>query len=81
MDKVFEKGERNSDDEKRNFTILGRIFSGSSIPVGSQRGKILINSTDSKLVMKAIREAATGKISHVKLSDETNKQLSILKQK
>lgn len=40
---------------KVNINI--RHFSGSSVPVGSRIGKLLINSVDSRSIVKAIRVA------------------------
>lgn len=37
-----------------------RTFSGSSVPVGSILGKIIINSEDSDIVAKAIRGVVHG---------------------
>lgn len=59
--------------------INTRHFSGSSVPLGSKIGKILINSRDSRKISDAIRQAMKGEPQTVKLSDSTKKALKAAK--
>ena len=56
-----------------------RHFSGSSVPVGSAIGRVLINSEDSRKISTAIRAAVKGEPQTVKLSDSTRKALQAAK--
>jgi len=56
-----------------------RHFSGSSVPVGSVIGRVLINSKDSRKISTAIRAAIKGKTQTVKLSDSTKQALQAAK--
>lgn len=57
-----------------------RIFTGSSVPVASPLGKILINSKESRQISNAIRKLIkTGKPIIVKLSIETQDRIKKLK--
>lgn len=53
----------------KNITI--RNFKGSSVPVGSKMGKILINSKDSGKIAQAIRATVKGKPETVTISKST----------
>lgn len=55
--------------DKNDITV--RNFKGSSVPVGSRIGKILINSKDSTDIAQAIRETVKGKSQTVRLSNST----------
>lgn len=61
--------------------IFVRKFSGSSVPVGSPFGKILINSNDSKKVADAVRSLAKGESRTIQLSKETLKSIELAKVK
>lgn len=63
----------------KKVNIFVRKFSGSSVPVGSPFGKILINSVDSSKVASAIRGLSKGETKTVKLSEETIKQIEFAK--
>ena len=64
--------------KKGNINI--RHFSGSSVPVGSKIGKVLINSVDSRKISRAIRVAVSkGETQTVKLSDSTKQALKVAK--
>lgn len=53
-----------------------RKFSGSSVPVGSKIGRVLINSKDSRSISNAIRVAVSkGKTQTVELSESTKQAL------
>lgn len=57
-----------------------RHFSGSSVPVGSKIGRVLINSVDSRKISRAIRVAVTkGETQTVELSDSTKEALQFAK--
>lgn len=56
---------------KSDKNIATRNFKGSSVPVGSKMGKIIINSKDSGKVAKAIRATVKGNSAPVKLSKST----------
>lgn len=66
---------------KENNNIFVRKFSGSSVPVGSPFGKILINSNDSKKVAEAVRSLAKGEKATIKLSPETLNTIELAKVK
>lgn len=55
--------------------ITVRTFSGSSVPVGSELGRILLRSEDSKKVVRAIRDTARGGSGKVILSSKTMNSL------
>jgi hypothetical protein len=56
--------------DSKNIGI--RTFKGSSVPTGSKMGKVLINSSDSRKVVNAIRTSVkSSKSSTVSLSRET----------
>lgn len=58
---------------------LKRRFTGTSVPVASPLGKILINSKESKQISKAIRKLIkTGKSITVKISEETQDKIKKL---
>ncbi len=58
----------------KNISI--RTFRGSSVPTGSKMGKVLINSSDSRKVVKAIRTSVkSSNPSSVSLSRETVKAI------
>ena len=60
--------------KKANINI--RHFSGSSVPVGSEIGKVLINSVDSRKISNAIRVAVSkGEKQTVELSKSTKQAL------
>tara|TARA_R110002096_G_scaffold435921_1_gene664202 strand:- start:2150 stop:2407 length:258 start_codon:yes stop_codon:yes gene_type:complete len=60
--------------------INTRHFSGSSVPVGSKIGKVLINSVDSRKISRAIRVAVSkGEAQTVKLSNSTKQALKVAK--
>lgn len=59
--------------------INTRHFKGSSVPVGSKIGKVLINSKDSAKVVTAVRAAVKGNSQTIKLSASTAKALRIAK--
>jgi hypothetical protein len=56
-----------------------RNFKGSSVPVGSVIGKVLINSKDSGRVVTAIRATVKGKNQTIKLSESTVKAIRMAK--
>jgi len=57
-----------------------RHFSGSSVPVGSKIGMVLINSVDSRKISRAIREAVSkGEKQTVELSKSTKEALQVAK--
>lgn len=66
---------------KENNNIFVRKFSGSSVPVGSPFGKILINSNDSKKVADAVRSLVKGGTKTIELSPETLKTIELAKVK
>lgn len=55
----------------KSNNIHKRTFKGSSVPVGTKIGKVLINSKDSDKVVTAIRASLKGKAQTVKLSAAT----------
>lgn len=60
----------------RKININVRMFSGSSVPVGSKIGRVLINSVDSRNISKAIRVAVSkGSTQTIKISDSTKEAL------
>ncbi len=60
----------------RKININVRNFSGSSVPVGSKIGRVLINSVDSRNISKAIRVAVSkGSTQTIKISDSTKEAL------
>lgn len=61
--------------KKSNIHV--RHFSGSSVPVGSEIGRILINSKDSRKISNAIRAAVKGKTQTVKISKSTKDALHL----
>lgn len=61
----------------RNINV--RNFKGSSVPVGSAIGKVLINSKDSGSVVEAIRSTVKGTNKSVKLSPATAKAIQAAK--
>lgn len=67
-----------SDNSKNIFV---RKFSGSSVPVGSPFGKILINSSDSKAVASAVRALVKGEKQTIRLSDDTIRSIEAAKAK
>lgn len=56
-----------------------RNFKGSSVPVGSKIGKVLINSKDSKAVASAIRATVKGTVNSITLSKDTIKNIKLAK--
>lgn len=56
---------------KFSKNITTRSFKGSSVPVGSKMGKILISSKDSAKVANAIRATVKGDSRTVTLSKST----------
>jgi len=55
-----------------------REFKGSSIPVGSRVGKILLNSVDASKIMDAVRTVASGKSTgQVQISKSTAESLLV----
>lgn len=64
---------------KNTKNIHVRNFKGSSVPVGSVIGKVLINSTDSRNVVSAIRATVKGNSQTIKLSDSTVKAIRFAK--
>ena len=64
----------------KKVNINVRHFSGSSVPVGSKIGKVLVNSVDSRKISNAIRVAVSeGKAQTVKLSASTKQALEAAK--
>lgn len=63
----------------KKIDINVRNFSGSSVPVGSKIGKILINSVDSRKISNAIRVAVKGQTQTIKLSKSTKEALQAAK--
>jgi hypothetical protein len=61
--------------------IRVRNFKGSSVPVGSKMGRILINSKDSKAVVSAIRASVKGNVNSITLSKGTLSSLELAKAK
>jgi hypothetical protein len=61
----------------RNIHV--RDFKGSSVPVGSAIGKVLINSKDSGRVVTAVRAAVKGQSQSIKLSPSTVKAVRFAK--
>lgn len=59
--------------------INTRHFSGSSVPVGSAIGRVLINSKDSGKISTAIRSAIKNGPQTVKLSPSTKSALQTAK--
>mgnify|MGYP005832211923 CR=1 FL=1 len=59
--------------------INTRNFTGSTIPVGSVIGRVLINSEDSGKISNAIRSVIKKGPQTVKLSQTTKKALQIAK--
>lgn len=63
----------------KKVNINVRHFSGSSVPVGSKIGKVLINSKDSRKISMAIRASIKDGTQTVKLSDSTKQALKTAK--
>jgi hypothetical protein len=62
------------------LNIGRRNFSGSSVPLGTKMGKILINSVDSRIIRSVIRECIkSGKPEKVKLSESTKYDIHVAK--
>jgi len=59
----------------KKVNINVRHFSGSSVPVGSKIGKVLINSVDSRKISNAIRAAVKGETQTITLSKSTKEAL------
>lgn len=64
---------------KKTRNINVRNFKGSSVPVGSAIGKVLINSKDSGKVVTAIRATVKGTNQSFKLSPATVKAIQTAK--
>lgn len=64
---------------RKSKDIHVRHFSGSSVPVGSAIGRVLINSKDSRKISTAIRAVIKGETQTVKLSDSTKQALQAAK--
>jgi len=64
---------------RKEKDIHVRHFSGSSVPVGSVIGRVLINSKDSRKISTAIRAAIKGETQTVKLSESTKQALKAAK--
>ena len=56
---------------------IGKRFTGTSIPVGSKLGQILINSVDSKMIAGAVRATLTDGPQKVKLSAITQNSIKV----
>lgn len=56
-----------------------RKFSGSSVPVGSRTGKILLSSGEVQKILSAVRESSSGKTVRVDISKPTADRISALK--
>jgi len=64
---------------KTTRNIHVRNFKGSSVPVGSVIGKVLINSKDSERVVTAIRATVKGENQRIKLSPATAQAIKVAK--
>lgn len=62
---------------KKVNNIQVRHFSGSSIPVASAMGKILINSVDSRSISKAILHLKNGETKNIQISQSTKDALEL----
>ncbi|MBC6400950.1 MAG: hypothetical protein GDA51_05440 [Ekhidna sp.] len=64
----------------KKININVRQFSGSSVPVGSKMGKVLINSVDSRRISDAIiKVISNGEPQTVELSESTKEDLKAAK--
>ncbi len=55
-----------------------RKFTGSVVPVGSETGKILLNSKEVEKILEAVRGTSTGKTIRVDISKNTAERISAL---
>lgn len=65
--------------KERNIHV--RAFKGSSVPVGSKIGKVLINSNDSAKIVSAIRATIKGESQKIQISKSTAQAIRMAKSK